>query len=706
MNTPRRIHRRDRDGVAVLELDTPGRSLNVVDEELLDELATVVDEVLQDDDVRAVVLASAKHGSFGGGADVDWLPELAAREDADAFLARNHALMLRLATADTPMVAAVDGVAMGGALELALAAREIVATPSAQLGLPEVTLGLLPGGGGTQLLGRFVAPATAATLLTGGRPLDAEAAADAGLVATVVPSAELEDAAVARAAALAGTTAPPLSAADPASASEVVAARREELVESRRGLAPAAAAILDVLEIGLAEGVEAGLAAERAAFLGRLGAPDARAAMHLFVAERAVRRRSGGAPADVDLLGVVGGGQMGAGIAATATSRGLPVIVRDVEEASLERAAEYRDRVLTRTAPDDGPDDRAADWRSTTAWTGFDGVDAVVEAVFESPEVKDEVLTTLSDLVSPEALVASNTSAIPISRLATSVVGPGRFLGMHFFSPVDRMPLVELIPHEGTAPATVERAVALGRRLGKVPVVVGDAPGFFTSRVYARWLVEGVRLLLDGVPPSVIESAARAVGFPVGPLLAHDEATLDLVLAASITQVAEPVLADRLDVAAVRTALERFVEAGVRGRRHGRGFHHYGEDGRRGEPDDRVLELLDVTRREVSPQLVGERLLLAFATECFLCWDDGTLCHPDDGDVAAVLGIGFPRALGGPFHWADATGLEDVVARCAAVGADAFPVGTSIPRLLESGGRLGGERRRPAPFRAPTEESS
>jgi len=710
------IRRADRDRVAVLTIDHPDATMNVVDERVLADLARHVAAVLADDDVDAMVLASGKAGSFGAGADVSWLPELAARADAAAFLAEVHELMLRLVRSPKPLVSAIDGAAFGGALELALAGRAIVASSRAVLGLPEVTLGLLPGGGGTQLLVRFVGVEMAADLLTSGRRLRADDAVQARLVAEVVAPEAVVDAAVARAAALAGasagasagaavaTDADPDGAVDPATraaARQALTDRRSALAGGRGGLSPAADRILDVLAAGVDGGIAAGLAAERAGFLALLRSPEARAAIHLFEVEADVRRRSrGGVP--VERLGVIGGGQMGAGIAATAVSRGLTATVRDVGEESLGRARGYLDRVLARSAPD-GDDPRAARWHGTTGWDGVADADATIEAVFELPELKHQVLAELSRTADPTTLLATNTSAISIRDLAVAVEHPERFLGMHFFSPVERMPLVELIPHAGTSLDTSARAAALGRQLGKVPVVVGDAPGFFTSRVYARWLVEGIRLLIDGVAPGDIDAAAKAVGFPVGPLQAHDEATLELVVQASITQVAENVLADRVDVAAVRGALEALLAAGVAGRRFGLGFHRYGEDGRRSGPNDDVLAILGVAPADLPREQVAERLLLAFATECFACWDDGTLCHPDDGDVAAVLGIGFPRVLGGPFHWADEVGAAEVVARCARLGPTAFPVGTSLARFVGEGGRFADQARRPAPFEAPAD---
>ncbi|MDX3715731.1 MULTISPECIES: 3-hydroxyacyl-CoA dehydrogenase NAD-binding domain-containing protein [Streptomyces] len=693
------IVRNDRDRVAVLLMDYPRRTMNIVDERLLDDLRTHVDRILADASVDAIVLGSAK-AAFGAGADVAWLPTLVARPDAEEFLAKVHRLMLELAGSPKPVVAAVAGSALGGALELALATSAIVAAENARLGLPEVTLGLLPGGGGTQLLRRFVRLDAAADLLTTGRSVDARQAADLGLVQQVATGSDLIATAVSvalgRVGALAGVALLPGTAS-------VLDAQRDALADSRAGLTSAAAKILDVLAAGIADGIEEGLAQERRGFLELARSPYSRAAIHMFLVEADAKRRARTAEERVGGVAVVGGGQMGAGIAATAVTRGLSAVVRDVgSEDSLDRARAYLDAVLARSGRND--DEVRDRWTATVDWEGFSDAGAVVEAVFEDLDLKQRVLADVSDHVPDSALVATNTSAISIARLASAVSHPDRFIGMHFFSPVERMPLVELIPHRDTAPETALRAAALGRQLGKVPVVVGDAPGFFTSRVYARWLMEGIRLLLDGLPAEEIDAAAQSAGFPVGPLRAHDEATLELVVQASIGQVAENVMTDRLDVPALREALGKLVAGGVRGRRFGKGFYVY-EDGKRKGPNDEVIAILGVPPSEAARDTAAERLLLAFATESFLCWDDGTLCHPDDGDLAAVLGIGFPRSLGGPFHWADEQGAAAIVKRCRALGTSAFPPGVALERLAAEGGRFAHARRRMAPFTDAAEQA-
>lgn len=669
--------------VAIFTLDSPGRTMNVVDESVFDGLESHLAAVAENPAVRAVVLVSGKPGSFGAGADLSWLPELVARPGADEFLTRVHALMYRIADGSMPFVTAIDGPALGGAFEIALSSSSILATPRSKVGLPEITLGLMPGGAGTQLIRRRLTTEDALRVLLEGRQLDADVAAELGLIDEVVPPDEL----IPRALELARAPRPDLAAPRDTREDAIEALARAESSATTM----AARGIVEVVRTGVHDGPAAGCAAERRVFLQLIDSREARARIHLFEAEGAIRRRARGMSAAVGHLGVVGGGQMGAGVAATALSRGMSPVVRDVDSDRLDSAAGYARRVLSRRVPDVEVEARMTEWSGTVDWDGFAGADAVIEAVFELLDVKQETLAGIGDRVGRDTLIATNTSAIPIGTLATAVPAPQRFLGMHFFSPVERMPLVELIPHAGTSSDAVDRATSLGVHLGKVPVIVADRPGFFTSRVYARWLIEGVRLLLDGVPADQVEVEAKQAGFPVGPLQACDEATLDLVVKASILQVAQPVMSDRLDISAVKDALESLIGAGVEGRRRGQGFYAY-EDGRRGGLNPIVAQILPPASR--APEgAAGERLVYAFVSECLLCWDDGTLQHPDDGDIASVLGIGFPRVLGGPFHWADAEGLKRVRERARELGA-AFPVGDAIGELIASGSSFGAQSRR------------
>ncbi|MFC5748467.1 3-hydroxyacyl-CoA dehydrogenase NAD-binding domain-containing protein [Actinomadura rugatobispora] len=660
---------RRHDGIVVAVVDDPDRPVNVVGEELLESFAECLRTFEADRRAVGMVIASGKPGSFGTGADIDWLPQLARRPDVEAFLARNHAAMTAMARSGKPIVAALNGPALGGAFELALGATAIVAHPGVRVGLPETGLGLIPGGGGTQLLRRFVSTAEAERMLVGGRVLRAEQALEIGLLAALSTSEDdLIDRATDLARSLAGAAPRPVEGDRTPLPADRAAGH---LGEARRGARAA-------LVAGIDGGLEAGLQEERRVFIELLSGPEFRAARHLRSAERAIRSaaKQGSASPPVAALGVVGAGQMGAGIAAVASARGLGVVLRDVDESRLRAAAERRDRLTG------GPNGSPGTFTVTTAWDGFDSADAVIEAVFELESLKHEILAGIEQAVTPRALVATNTSALSVTGLAQAAREPHRFLGMHFFSPVERMPLVELVAHPGTSADTLARARALAGVLGKTPIVVTDSPGFYTSRVYARWLVEGVRLVLEGMPVEAVDAAAVEAGFPVGPLRAIDQAGLRLVLQASIGQVARKLFADRLDVEAIEVFLRRMVEDGAGGRAERKGFYAYDADGRRGAPG--AFGAPGVPPEP--PDGAAERMLFAFLTEAWLCWDDQIIEHPDEGDVGAVLGIGFPRLLGGPFHWADSRGAGVVLDAMRGLDPRAFPPGGQLPELERRGG--------------------
>jgi len=667
-------------------MDHPSNSMNVVDDELLEELRQHCADIAIDDSVMGVVLASAKDDSFGAGADVSWLDVLAERPDIEDYLRRVHQLMLQIVKSPCPFVAAINGIAFGGALELALAAESIVAVPDAQIGLPESSLGLIPGGGGTQLIRRWLGTDDSLELMLSAKPMNAREAQARGLVTEIANHDTLLDVAIAKARSLALVRERRGWNIDATDAGMGAIERRRENTSDRSGRIYHS--ILDVVEVGILEGPEAGFAAERRAFLEALSSTESKAIRHLFLAQRDIKRRARLGDSKVATLGVIGAGQMGSGIMAVGVARGLELRLRDVDEEKLDLARTSLSKVLQHRFEDHAViEERLLHVSTTIGWEGFEAADAVIEAVFELPELKRDVLRAVCSNVSSDALIGTNTSAIPIHTLATSVANPERFIGTHFFSPVDRMDFVELVPHAGTSTESVVRAATLASQLGKTSIVVADKPGFFTSRVYARWLLEGVRLLLEGFSITTIDAAALSVGFPIGPMQAYDEATLDLVMMASITQVAEPVMSKRIDVNLLRDTLSQLMSAGVLGRRFGCGFYDYRE-GRRIGVNSNVSTVLNVSPSKGSAAQVEERLLLSFATECFLCWDDGTLCHPSDGDVAGVLAIGFPRRLGGPFRWADDLGASSIVSMCHDCGIDAFAPGATVTEFVHSGRRF------------------
>ena len=639
------------DDVATITLDTPGSPVNLVGPGVWEELERILDD-LDGQQLRGLLVRSGKSNGFSAGADIRWLSGLADDPTLHDTVVRAHRVITRLVGLPVPTVACLHGIVLGGGMELALACRGRVATasPGTRLGLPESTLGLIPGGGGTQLLPRIVGIERALGLLLSGRQMSPAEALAIGLVDDVVSEAAL----LARAHAL-------LSELDGAVHDDRLDGDVEPAVAAARAAAPrgvpatSVEAIIAAVRAGAA-GLDAGLREEGEQFEAIVRTDEAVARTHLFVAERDVARRAKrrAVPSDVRSLFLLGGGMMGSGIAAEAVDRGFTARVRDVDDEALGRVHSYVERVVARRHGGADADIRRLErihrLSTSTGLTGLGAADVVVEAVYEDAALKRDVIRQVEPLLRPDAVLASNTSAIPISHLAEASSRPERLIGMHFFSPVDRMSLLEVIPHAGTDPDVVARSLGLAAALGKVAIVVGDSPGFFTSRVYGRWLDEGTRLVVDGATIDQVDRVARQLGFPVGPLQAQDEVSISLVHKVANDPFRAPVLGDRVDLEGAHLLLDALLATGRLGRRAGAGWYRYGADGARLEPDASVESLVEGERPPLDDPVVADRLLYSFVTESFLCLDEGVIGAPEEGDVASVLGIGFPRRLGGPFH--------------------------------------------------------
>lgn len=695
------VTRHDDGDVAILTLDVPGTRVNTVTDRTFVELGDQLAGVVADTGVIGAVLASAKPHGFCAGADIRRLPELAASPDPRPVVQAAHRVVSAMTASAKPLVAALHGAALGAGLELALACHSRIATDheGTRFGLPEVKLGLLPAAGGTQHLPRLLPLPSALEYLLTGKTMYPRRARALGLLDGVVPANQLARTAVARVRALAAGVVVSAPREPPAESEidEVLGAARALAAEQARGLYPAPERIIDVVEVGLRQGLEAGLAAERDAFTALLRTPEAAAAIHLYLAGEEARGRAPRADGDVRKLFVLGGGSMGAGIAAVAVDRGLHARVRDPDEAAHARVRRHVEGDLRRRYGKRG-DAFAKLYRErvhllsvTADLSGLATADLVVESVFEGVCLKADVLREAEVRMRPDAVLASNTSAIPITRLADACARPERFCGMHFFSPVERRPLVEIVPHDGTSAATLQRALAAVRQLGKVPVVVADSPGFYTSRVFGRWLGEAVRLLLAGARIEHIDAAASALGFPLGPMAAYDEVSLELAHDVAANPDLAAVTGRHLDTGVVSDVIGALVEAGHVGRRGGLGFYHYDAAGRRGEPAARVYDVVGAAPAgEVDPGELADRLLYAFLTEALACFDEHLLRSPGDGDVAAVLGIGFPPNLGGPFHYVDRAGAAQVLERATALDRahGGFAPGRTLADLAGRGQRF------------------
>lgn len=677
----------ERAGIAWLVLDDPEAKVNTLSSRLIGWFETWLAEV-ERNRPRGLVILSGKSTGFVAGADLDELSRLEDASSLASLLSAGHALTRRLERLELPTVAAIHGACLGGGLELALACRFRVASSAAatQLGLPEVQLGLIPGLGGTQRLPRKIGVPQALGLILTGRRLSARQAWKLGLVDEVVAREDLGLAAerfirarARRARPLRVAAANLLARLPGASAAIYGPARRKVLAETG-GHYPAPLAALEVVEKGLAKPLDAALELETERFAQLALSPTAKNLIGLFFLKRTVEAEAsslarGAGP--VSRLGVLGGGFMGIGIAQLAAHRGLSVVVKDRDQPSLERGLKQAAELfqpLVRRGRLTVPELRTAMTRlvPTLSARDFAGVDLVVEAVFEDLEVKHQVLRETEAALHPRAVFASNTSTLPIGRIAEASARPERVLGMHFFSPVAKMPLLEVIRHPGSDPEAVSRAVAAGEKLGKTVIVVEDGPGFFTTRVLAPLLNEAAWSLVEGASIEEIDRALKAWGWPVGPLTLLDEVGLDV--GRHVQEVLRAAFGERMSPP---EALARLLADGRSGRKSGRGFYRY--DGGQKRVDESVYRLLDWQSRPQPAEDIADRCWLAMLNEAARAQAEGILTDPKAIDLAVIFGFGFPPFRGGILREADRRGLGWVVDR--------------LDRLAERYG----ERLRPAP---------
>ncbi|HTQ07291.1 MAG TPA: fatty acid oxidation complex subunit alpha FadJ [Polyangiaceae bacterium] len=696
-----RLERRD-DGVGVIRIDVPGESVNTLRGPFAAELEAAVAALQADSALRAVVVASGKPDGFVAGADIKELMAAKSAREVSELSRRGQAALGRLAALEKPVVAAIHGACLGGGLELALACHARVASTDekTKLGLPEVQLGLLPALGGTQRLPRLVGTEAALDLILTGKQLDARRAQRLGLVDEVVPAAIVFDVAVklalsrtagpaaARGGAKRKAFAEALLVKNPLGRALFFEQAKKKTLAKTHGNYPAAERILEVVRLGLSRGMEAGLGAESAAFGELALGPEAHELMGLFFAQNELKKDSGVAdphtePRKVRRVGVLGAGLMGAGIAyVTAVNAKLSVRLKDRDERSLGRGMAHLaelvgERARTRRMSPFERDREAARVTPTTSYDGFDGLDVVIEAVFEDLALKRSVLADVLANGGKNLIFASNTSSLPITQIAEGSVAVDRVVGMHYFSPVQKMPLLEVVTTAQTAPWVTATAVELGKKQGKTVIVVRDGPGFYTSRILGPYLNEATYLLSEGVPIEVIDAALVRFGFPVGPVTLLDEVGIDVGV--KVGKILHEAFGARM---APPPGIERLVEDERFGKKNGRGFYDYGSQ-KRGERevDRSVYAVLGVEpKADLAPSDAAERCVLALVNEAVHCLGEGILRSARDGDIGAVFGLGFPPFRGGPFRYVDGVGAAEIV------------------RRLERHQKSHGDRFRPAPL--------
>ncbi len=694
-------------GVATVLLDEPGERVNTLTPEVGEEFDRILSELEKDDAVKGVVLASGKKEGFVAGAKIDLFRTFDTAAAAEALARKLQAGFDRLERFRKPVVAAIHGACLGGGLEWVMACHYRIAAddPKTQLGQPEVQLGVIPGGGGTQRLPRLVGIATGLDLILGGKSVNARRALGIGLVDEAVPPPLVLTVARDRALALAqgrlkrparprakGLAALQRVAIEenPLGRAALFRQARKQLLARTRGHYPAPEAALEAVQHGYEAGFAKGLELEAKRF-GELAVSEvSHRLVEIFFATTALKKDSGvDDPAvrarPVSGVGVLGGGLMGSGIAYATVNAGIPVRLRERDDASVGKAlasvrAVLDERVKRRSLDRLERADRMRLLTATTDWSGFAAVDLVIEAVFEDLKLKQEMVRAF-EAVNPTGIFASNTSSIPITEIAKASAHPETVLGMHYFSPVHKMPLLEVIVTARTAPEATATAVAVGKKQGKTVIVVGDGPGFYTSRILAPYMNEAAWLLVEGAPIEDLDRAIVAYGFPVGPITLLDEVGIDV--GDKVAKILEGAFGERMKAP---SALHGVVAAGRLGRKNRKGFYTYGSKEKR--VDETIYDLVPGgrARKSIAREEIQDRIVLQMVNEAIRCLGEGILRSTRDGDVGAVFGLGFPPFRGGPFRLADSMGpkrlLEKIEALRDRFGARYEPA----PLLVENGG--------------------
>ncbi|HSJ64833.1 MAG TPA: fatty acid oxidation complex subunit alpha FadJ [Gemmatimonadaceae bacterium] len=700
------------EGVAVLTFDLPDEPVNKLNAAVKEEFDELFARVERDPAIRAAVLISGKPDIFIAGADIEEFLALETSKDAEAMSRDGQKMLDRLEAMRTPVVFAIHGVCLGGGVETALAAHYRIATdhPKTVLALPEVMLGLIPGGGGTQRLPRLVGIRNALDMILTGRNVRARKALKIGLIDELVHPAMLRDVAIDRARGLADGSRKRSSgrsdhnAADlvlednPVGRAVVFRKARETTIAKTKGKYPAPLAAIEAVKTGFEHGRERGFGAEARLFGEMAATRESRELIFLFFATTSLKKDPGvdppaPTPSPVSKIGILGAGFMGSGIASIAVQQGTLVRMKDAAPDRVGRGLKAVSDVLReRLKKRQITRQQFADYMSlaggTVDYSGFANVDLIVEAVFEDLGLKHTVLKEVEPHLTSASVYASNTSSIPIGKIADAAQRPENVLGMHFFSPVHKMPLLEVIVTARTRKEATVTAVAYGKKLGKHVIVVNDGPGFYTTRILSAYMNEAGLLVDDGADILALDRALVEFGFPVGPIKLLDEVGIDV--GSKIGPILADAFGERMQPA---DSFRRVVEAGRTGRKGKSGFYLYEEGEKAEKIDPSVYALLPsgAARKSLPAAEMVERCVLAMVNEAAHCLDEGILRSARDGDIGAVFGLGFPPFLGGPFRWIDAEGVASVVRRLDALHGKhrpRFEPAAGLRRMAEQGQRF------------------
>jgi 3-hydroxyacyl-CoA dehydrogenase/enoyl-CoA hydratase/3-hydroxybutyryl-CoA epimerase len=670
------------DGFATLVMDNADESMNLVSDAFIADMMEATAQIAADDSIKGVILTSAKP-AFMAGADLKQLVQgydTLTVKDAFAFSQKATAMHRAMETSGKPWLAVLNGLALGGGFELALAChyRILVDDPRAVVGLPEVNVGLLPGSGGTQRLIRIAGVTAGTELLLSGRAVKGPEALKLGIIDALLPEDQIEAAARAWLATGPDAVKPwdVKGYALPEQRGLIIPDYSARMMFATGGLAksgynlPAPIAILSCIYEGAILPFDKALSIESKYFAKLLTSPVSRNIIRTTflskgAAERGARRPKDIAKTEFKKVGVLGAGMMGAGIALVSAHAGVDVILidRDVETATKGKAYSqtvFAKQIARGSMTQDKADAILARITPTDDFALLDGCDLIIEAVFEDIDIKAETTRKAEAVIPATTVYASNTSTLPITKLAEASARPDQFIGLHFFSPVDRMGLVEIIKGAKTSPATLAVALDFVAKLRKTPIVVNDSRGFYTSRVFQTLIHEGAAMLAEGVPPALIENAAKAVGMPVGPLALLDELTFDLPL--KIVDQAIEQEGDKYVLPAGVAVLRKMKANGRSSKKEGAGFYDYPAEG--GKHLWNGLADLFPVSNDYDVEQLKQRFLYTQAIETARCLEENVIETSEDGDLGAVYGWGFPAWTGGTLSYIDTVGIETFVREC------------------------------------------
>ena len=660
----------DDDNIAWLAIDVPNEKMNTLQAEFADQMKAIFNQLdSKKSQVKGLIVHSLKPDNFIAGADVRMLEACQSSLEAEQLATQGQQMFSRLAALPFTVVAAIHGPCLGGGLELALGCDYRVCSDDAatKLGLPEVQLGLLPGSGGTQRLPRLIGLLNSLDMILTGKLLRAKKAVKLGLADACVPESILLEAAkdyIAKSKRKVKIDLKEKLIANTKMGRKVIFEQAAKKTKQKtRGNYPATKAILKVIEYGLENGMEKGFAKEAHEFGRLVMTPESQALRSIFFATTEMKKDFGSdaKPKTITSVAVLGGGLMGAGIGyVSATKAKVPVRIKDVSNDGILHAMSYSYQLLSklvkrRSLTKAQLQQQMQSISGGTDFTGFAHKDMVIEAVFEDLSLKQSMVRDVEKHAKKGVIFASNTSSLPIAKIAQGAAHPENVIGLHYFSPVDKMPLVEVIPHEGTSDEVIATTVKFARKQGKTPIVVKDKAGFYVNRILAPYMNEAARVLLSGEPIEHIDKALLNFGFPVGPIALLDEVGVDI--GAKITPILVEELGERFSAPDV---FEILLKDNRKGRKSGKGFYTY--KGKKKEVDKSVYSLLKLKPESIlSEEVVAMRCVLLMLNEAVRALDDGIIASARDGDIGAIFGIGFPPFLGGPFKYIDKVGAKKLV---------------------------------------------